>query len=516
MSAMPTGLQLMIAAGILVAGGVALLIWQLAPAQPDLANALERLSPRTPLRPDPTLEDDSTAGDLTGRLGRLAIRRLPARAWGRVPHRELRLLRRPLSVFYGQKILYASSALVLIPAMAWVFSLTFPIPLIIPTVGTLAAAAGMWFVPNLDVALDAKEARTDFNRALGAYIDLVALERNAGAGPRQALENAAASGLSRPTVSKYFDNPESVKPSTRARIEKALKDYDYRPNIFAVSMNRKKPKNIGLIVPHISDPFYAEIVRQIEMRCLAEGYWTIVLSSHGERKLEARAMRTLLSLNIAGVLMAPLGFDTDARLLENLANAMPIVFLDNRIGGDQPFVGTDNRQSIDTITEYLCRTGEHPSFLEMPLVNQNAIERRNAYIAAMERLKLEPITLPIPEKSWTFEQAGYEAASQILDRGDFPTRTVLCANDRLAFGVISAAFERRRRVGRDSDSDLRVAGHDDHPLSRFTCPPLTTVAQNYQGIAAAGIDMLFERIGERPAKASEKRLDARLIMRHSA
>lgn len=332
-------------------------------------------------------------------------------------------------------------------------------------------------------------------------------------------EFAVASGLSRPTVSKYFDNPESVKPATRARIEKAIKDYDYRPNLFAVSLNRKNPKNIGLIVPHISDPFYAEIVRQIELRCLAEGYWTFVISSHGDRQLEARAMRTLLSLNIAGVLMAPLGFDTDVKLLENLSNSVPVVFLDNSIG-DKPFVGTDNRQSINIITDYLCRTGEHPCFLEMPQVNQNALERRDAYIATMERLGLEPITLPIPARNWTFEQAGYEEASQILDKGGFPTRTVLCANDRLAFGVISAAFERRRRVGRDGDSDLRVAGHDDHPLSRFTCPPLTTVAQDYQGIATAGVDMLFERIGERPSEDSSqsniKRLDARLIMRHSA
>jgi len=332
-------------------------------------------------------------------------------------------------------------------------------------------------------------------------------------------EFAAASGLSRPTVSKYFDNPESVKPSTRARIEKALKDYDYRPNIFAVSLNRKNPKNIGLIVPHISDPFYAEIVRQIEMRCFAEGYWTIVLSSHGERKLEARAMRTLLSLNIAGVLMAPLGFETDARLLENLANAMPTVFLDNSIG-DRPFVGTDNRKSIGNITEYLCRTGEHPCFLEMPAVNQNALERRSAYVATMERLGLEPITLPIPARDWNFEQLGYEAAGRMLDGSGFPTRTVLCANDRLAFGVIAAAFERRRRVGHDSDCDLRVAGHDDHPLSRFTCPPLTTMAQDYQGIAAAGIDMLFSRIGGMPEKSSDQgkamHLEARLIMRQSA
>lgn len=109
------------------------------------------------------------------------------------------------------------------------------------------------------------------------------------------------------------------------------------------------------------------------MRCLAEGYWTIVLSSHGDRKLEARAMRTLMSLKIAGVLMAPLGFDTDAKLLASLSNSMPVVFLDNRISEDQPFVGTDNRQSIGNITEYLCRTGEHPCFWRcLPLIRMRS------------------------------------------------------------------------------------------------------------------------------------------------
>ena len=333
-------------------------------------------------------------------------------------------------------------------------------------------------------------------------------------------EFAAASGLSRPTVSKYFDNPESVKPSTRARIEKALKDHNYQPNIFAVSLNRKKPKNIGVIVPHISDPFYAEIIRQIEMRCLAEGYWTIVLSSHGERKLEARAMRTLMSLKIAGVLMAPLGFDTDEKLLSSLSNSTPAVFLDSRISEDHPFVGTDNRQSIGNITEYLYRTGEHPCFLEMPAVNQNALERRSAYIETMERLGVEPIVLPITTKNWNFEELGYQEAGRIFDRGGFPTRTVLCANDRLAFGVISAAFERRRHVGREEGCDLRVAGHDDHPLSRFTCPPLTTVAQDYRQIAQLGLDMLFSRINAQESGAAvereTRRLDSHLIMRGSA
>ncbi len=175
-------------------------------------------------------------------------------------------------------------------------------------------------------------------------------------------EFAAASGLSRPTVSKYFDNPENVKPSTRARIEKALKDYNYQPNIFAISLNRKKPKNIGVIVPHISDPFYAEIIRQIEMRCLAEGYWTIVLSSHGERKLEARAMRTLMSLKIAGVLMAPLGFDTDVKLLSSLSDSIPAVFLDSRIGDDQPLSALITARASATSPNIFIEPGSIPAF----------------------------------------------------------------------------------------------------------------------------------------------------------
>ena len=64
---------------------------------------------------------------------------------------------------------------------------------------------------------------------------------------RNMEEFAAVSGISRPTVSKYFNNPESVRPKTRARIEDALKEHDYRPNIYAVNQNRKLTKNIGIV-----------------------------------------------------------------------------------------------------------------------------------------------------------------------------------------------------------------------------------------------------------------------------
>jgi DNA-binding LacI/PurR family transcriptional regulator len=102
-----------------------------------------------------------------------------------------------------------------------------------------------------------------------------------------------------------------------------------------------------------------------------------------------------------------------------------------------------------------------------------------------------------------------------------PGGTVLCANDRLAFGVVSAAFARGLPVGREARDGLRVAGHDDHPLSRFACPPLTTVAQDVESIGRTALEVLLATVGtdadvapEPPAR--ETRLEARLVLRESA
>ena len=194
-------------------------------------------------------------------------------------------------------------------------------------------------------------------------------------------------------------------------------------------------------------------------------------------------------------------------------------------------MGTDNHQSIGLITDYLCRTGERPTFFDMPAVNHNAAERRAAYVAAMERQGLQPEIVPVPARRvWSFEEVGYTTALAMIDgRAGFPTRTLLCANDRIAVGVMAAAFERGIRVGRDPDCGLRVAGHDDQPLSRYTCPPLTTVAQDFERLAETALDILSGphrrrgprrsrgrpggRPGRRPGQARGAAGDARFGMR---
>ena len=120
-------------------------------------------------------------------------------------------------------------------------------------------------------------------------------------------EFAALCGISRPTISKYFFDPNSVRQSTRDRIEAALKEYDYRPNIYAMNQNRRLTKNIGIVVPYLADPFFAEIARVIERRCIDAGFTPTLFSSHGNQSQEIAILDTLRSLRPAGVLLAPLG-----------------------------------------------------------------------------------------------------------------------------------------------------------------------------------------------------------------
>jgi Flp pilus assembly protein TadB len=190
-------LQLWILAGLMVSGGLVAIGWYFAPAQPDLADALGRVSPVSGAR-QPVV-DTSERPELADRLGLWAMRHLPGRLWGRTPQRDLAILGRSVHRFYGGKLLFALIVAAGVPLLAAIFSMTFVVPTAVTIVAVLMGALFGWLVPNGNVATAAAEARLEFNRALGSYVDLVALERSAGgSAARQALENAAEIGDSWP------------------------------------------------------------------------------------------------------------------------------------------------------------------------------------------------------------------------------------------------------------------------------------------------------------------------------
>lgn len=343
-----------------------------------------------------------------------------------------------------------------------------------------------------------------------------------GAGIKTMEEFSRFVGLSRPTVSKYFHDPASVRGTTRAKIEDAIARSGYKPNLFAVNLNRRRSNILGVVIPNALDPFFMALARRIERVAAEAGFLAFILSTDGRIEKQEEAIATLSSLNIAGAIVAPTGRGASGRALDKLRRAIPVVHVDAPPDKDAAFVGTDNRKSFALIVDYLCRSGEPPAYFGMPPVNLNADDRRDAYIEAMAMQGQAPMLLDLPAQStWDFEAFGYDQATEFLKRHGFPSRTLVCANDRIAFGVVSAAWRRGLKIGHGPSFDLRIAGHDDHPLSRYACPPLTTVAQDYGQIGSMAMSLLMKKLGETDGddpRLSRDRilLDGALMLRQSA
>ena len=327
---------------------------------------------------------------------------------------------------------------------------------------------------------------------------------------------ARASGISRPTLSKYFDDPDSVRAATRRRIEAALAQSDYRPNPFARNLNRRRSRTVGIVVPTVADPFYAALVASLEARCAAGGYGALVLPSRGSVEGEALALQTLLDQRVGGALVASCGAASLAERAGEVGRRVPLVFVDSPAGEGAGFVGNDNGQSVAALVDYLCEANDAPAYLDMPDVNASAAERRASYRSAMAERGLEPQVIAPPGGGWDFERLGFAAMDALLTAGRLPFRTLLCANDRLAFGALAAAFARGLQVGGGEGAVLRLAGHDDHPLSRYACPALTTMAQDVEALAGRGADMLLGVLRGGTVPGERVLLPARLVLRASA
>ncbi len=192
---MINGLEIALLGGNLVGLGIALAIWRLVPTSPDAVDVVRRYSPEA-VKERSAAAADPTASDRIERVGVWAMKALPANLWVKTPTKELALLRIPVHRHYGKKVLYFVAGLAIPPVLSYfIFAVMgFALPFVVPAAGSLIFAAVLFFAPDRDVRVDAKFARADFSRALGAYIDLVALERLSGAGPRQAMEYAAQIG----------------------------------------------------------------------------------------------------------------------------------------------------------------------------------------------------------------------------------------------------------------------------------------------------------------------------------
>jgi DNA-binding LacI/PurR family transcriptional regulator len=335
-------------------------------------------------------------------------------------------------------------------------------------------------------------------------------------GPVTMHDVAARAGVSRATVSKYFNDREGLKADTRARIEEACRALEYVPDPHAVSLVRGRSRMVGVILPVVNEPFFAEALRAIEAKAKSLGMDVIIQCSYNDPVEEAAALMTMRSMKVAGVILTAVASAQNRTLLLRLEQEMRIVYLDSYVHEDCNFVMNDNRQSMAMLTRYLLGRGHVPAYLGAPPVaHPSPQERLAGYMEAMAEAGLAPHIVPAStQPSWDFEAFAFQHVLDWLAGGAWKRAGITalaCGTDRLAIGAMSAC----RRFGVEPGKDIAIVGHDDLPISGYLYPPLTTFRQDVAAIGVAAMECLQAQLDGVDEGPFRKRFAGGLVPRES-
>lgn len=318
---------------------------------------------------------------------------------------------------------------------------------------------------------------------------------------------ARLAGVSTATVSRALNGAGQIAPSTRATIEAAVEQLGYRPNTIARSLVTKSTQTIALLLPDITNPFYAALVSGVQEYALGHNYTMLLCTTEGDAQREEQYLSLLRAKQVDGALVDGLLLPPD-RIARFVKDGFPIVCLDRDVESNSvPLVQVNNRLGGRLATEHLLELG-HRRIAHVTGARELQIseERLAGYQTALVDLFDEQL---VAEGKFT-EESGHAAMLGLLERRPDLT-AVFAANDLSAIGVLSAIAESGRQV----PGDISVIGFDDLRLSAFTSPPLTTIKQPAAEIARLATELLIGLThGEQPAQVRHL-LEPTLVVRNS-
>jgi DNA-binding LacI/PurR family transcriptional regulator len=325
---------------------------------------------------------------------------------------------------------------------------------------------------------------------------------------------AAVAGVSVRTVSNVVNRFPHVSPDTRARVEAALAELNYRPNLAARNLRRGRSGLIGLVVPEIDSPYFSELAAHLVLAA-EERSWTVLVDQTGGAPARERAfLEGAAASFVDGLVFSPWGLS--AADLRRGADDVPLVLLGERTGdGVADHIAIDNVAAATEATEHLIARGRRRIAaigLQPHLSNETADLRLAGYRAALEaagRPRDERDEVPVR----ALHRADGAAAMRCLLAVAHPPDAVFCFNDQLALGAMRAA----RDAGLEVPRDVAVVGFDDIEDGRYSCPSLTTVSPDKHAIAVRALECLAERLdGGRQGSAQDIVVPHRLVVRESS
>ena len=325
---------------------------------------------------------------------------------------------------------------------------------------------------------------------------------------------AADLGLSVVTVSKVLRNHPDIGDDTRERVLRRVKELDYQPNAMARSLVTGRSYLVGLVVPDLLHPFFAEVAKALSTAIRTKGYYLIVSSSEEDPDLEFREIRQLQARRLDALVVASTG--TSITQFEQMNDRGEVFMLIDRDLPDLQanYVGIDDEAAGRVATEHLidvgCKRIAHIRGRE----NSTGIRRHEGYRAALLSRGLpysDDLVISRSSVDTGSLAQGADAMRILLDRGQKPDG-VFCYNDPLAIGAINTILEAGLRV----PDDIAVIGCGNLHYDDCLRVALSSIDQQSQQIGQRAADLVISLIeSKQKPRARSYILEPALVRRAS-
>ncbi len=321
-------------------------------------------------------------------------------------------------------------------------------------------------------------------------------------------------GVSVVTVSKVLRNHADISAETRERVLKRMKELNYKPNLAARALVTGKSYIMGLIVPDLVHPFFAQVAKKMNRVLRDQGYNLVISSSNEDPELEQQEIEQLLARRVDALVIASAQWTVESmRTIEQ--HRTPYILIDRKfVGLAANFVGVDDEAVGVMATQHLidigCKTIAHIGGPEV----STAIGRRDGYRRALLKNGRDylPEYMVVREHGDDASDiTGCEAMTDLLKRNPRPDG-VFCYNDPTAMGAMKALLAAQLRV----PEDVALVGCGNTFYAEFLRVPLTSVDQDSEGIgenaAKLGLSLVESKGPVRPRTVV---LQPKLVVRES-
>lgn len=297
--------------------------------------------------------------------------------------------------------------------------------------------------------------------------------------------------VSKTTVSRVLNDRGYISQKTKDRVYNAIHKLNYQPNSAARQLYKQKTNIIGLLFPTVANPFFGELILELEKKLYDKGYIVIIGNSMNNKEKETHYINQLLSNQIDALIVGTHNIGIEQYNNSNL----PIVAIDRVMNDDIPDIRSDNLYGGILVTERLIQSGaQRIIHTNGPIdVNTPANLRQTGYEQTIRQHNLEPLTYTV-DFSLTFEEK--EAIFKRIFEENQHIDAIFASNDTDAIQIYHIAQQYNYSI----PDNLKIIGYDGTQLVRHMHPYLTTVIQPISDIADKAIEVLEKRINNEPTE----------------